>query len=222
MERNTEFDLSLEIRYWKERLSKSPGFREENLDELESHLRDSIRELQRLGLSAEEAFSIATRRIGSGTALASEFSKVNGNSVWMDRLLWMLLGWGSVSVMQSLITALPVAAAMPNDLPLWILTLLWVAPIVLSVLAVRSLVRPDGTIPRILSKLLRRPLTLALSFLTIQAFPFAFRAGLARSVGAAAYGRSAFYGNLILLGLWPVVAVLIFILARRRLRPAQA
>ena len=124
--------------------------------------------------------------------------------------------------MQFLIAVSTVAATIPNDLPKFVLALLLVSPIVLSVLVVRSIIRPDGNVSRILSKFLRRPLTLALGFLTVQALPFVIRAWIASKVWPAAYGRSALYGNPILLGLWPVVAVLVFTLARRRLRPARA
>jgi hypothetical protein len=48
--------------------------------------------LQTGELSAEESFLIATRRIGEGRQLEMEFGKLNRNSVWLDRLLWMLIG----------------------------------------------------------------------------------------------------------------------------------
>src|SRR6185369_11294317 len=48
--------------------------------------------LEAHGLSTEEAFLIATRRIGQGAALESEFGKINGRTIWIDRILWLLLG----------------------------------------------------------------------------------------------------------------------------------
>src|SRR6185312_2266000 len=35
---------------------------------------------------------IATQRLGAGCQLESEFIKVNRNAVWLERLLWMLIG----------------------------------------------------------------------------------------------------------------------------------
>ncbi len=92
METTTPFDLNNAIRDWRKNLAQSPSFHSENLDELESHLRDSTSALSGRGLSAEEAFIIATKRIGQPCVLQSEFTKVNATSVWLDRALWMLAG----------------------------------------------------------------------------------------------------------------------------------
>ncbi len=92
MENQTAFDLNRAIQTWRENLAQSPAFERENLNELESHLRDSIAKLQTRGLSAEEALIVATKRIGQSGALEKEFGKVNGRAVWLDRLLWALLG----------------------------------------------------------------------------------------------------------------------------------
>ena len=74
-----QFDLNAAVRDWREQLTQSPQFRVENLAELESHLRDSVARLQGPELSEEEAFVIATRRVGSVEQLATEFEKVNRN-----------------------------------------------------------------------------------------------------------------------------------------------
>ena len=94
------FDLNLDIQNWRESLAQSSAFRSENLNELESHLRDSITKLEASGLTDEEAFTVATKRIGKSEGLENEFSKVNQSSVWLDRILWMLIGvqvWGLVT-----------------------------------------------------------------------------------------------------------------------------
>lgn len=93
METTTSFDLNGAVQHWRENLSQSPAFRGENLNELESHLRDSIAVWQARGLSTEEALTIATRRIGRGATLESEFGKVNGTVVWLERFFWMLIGY---------------------------------------------------------------------------------------------------------------------------------
>jgi hypothetical protein len=92
METQTAFDLNLAVQRWREDLENSPALRCENVNELESHLRDSAASLQTGGLSAEEAFLIATRRIGKSQQLESEFGKLNRNSIWLGRILWMLIG----------------------------------------------------------------------------------------------------------------------------------
>lgn len=92
METTTSFDLNRAIQHWRENLGRSPAFRSDNLYELETHLRESIATLQSRELSAAEAFLIATKRIGKDAALESEFGKVNGSAVWLDRALWILIG----------------------------------------------------------------------------------------------------------------------------------
>ena len=93
------------LRRWRDGLSQSPHFREENLAELEGHLRDSVAELEGRGLTEEEAFLLAARRLGNPAGLASEFAKVNRGQVWLNRLLWMLVGiqvWGLLATVSHL------------------------------------------------------------------------------------------------------------------------
>lgn len=92
MDISTAFDLSAAIQQWRERLAQSPAIGRANIDELESHLHDSMAALQSKGLSAEEAFLVAVQRIGRADRLEPEFAKVNGRRIWLDRVLWMLLG----------------------------------------------------------------------------------------------------------------------------------
>lgn len=92
METTTSFDLNRAVAQWRENLAQLPAFQYENLEELESHLRDSVATLAQRGLTGEEAFLIATRRAGSGAVLGAEYGKVNAPSIWLNRLLWMLIG----------------------------------------------------------------------------------------------------------------------------------
>lgn len=77
MENISEFDLNIALRRWLERLGQSPQVKAENLKELESHVRDSVVQLQTKGLSSEESFLVATHRVGSAEKLEPEFAKVN-------------------------------------------------------------------------------------------------------------------------------------------------
>lgn len=81
MEPSHPFCLNRAIERWRENLGQSSAFRSEDLAELETHLRDSIAELEGRGLSSEEAFMVASGRIGGAPALEVEFGKVNpGNT----------------------------------------------------------------------------------------------------------------------------------------------
>lgn len=85
------FDLNLAIQQWRDDLAKSPAIRTESLEELEMHLRDSVARLQARELSAEEAFLIAAKRMGSTARLGAEFDKVNSQSAWLDRVFWAVI-----------------------------------------------------------------------------------------------------------------------------------
>src|SRR5690348_11240878 len=79
MENISEFDLNVALQQWLARLGQSPQVKVENLKELESHVRDSVVQLQCRGLSSEESFLIATHRVGKPEKLELEFGKVNRN-----------------------------------------------------------------------------------------------------------------------------------------------
>jgi len=85
MENQTPFDLSSAIGKWRRNLAESSAFRSADLDELEAHLRDAIPGLLAGGLSSEEAFLIACRRLGTRSALESEFVKINAGRTFLNR-----------------------------------------------------------------------------------------------------------------------------------------
>ena len=85
MENISHFDLNASLGLWLERLEQSPHFRNENVAEMESHVRDSVTKLQSHGLSEEESFLIAIRRVGSVGKLEPEFAKVNWN--WLNLIV---------------------------------------------------------------------------------------------------------------------------------------
>src|SRR5690606_34421412 len=79
METATSFDLNKALRDWLNRFCESPQFKPEDVKELESHVRDSMSQLENKGLSPEESFMVATHRVGSPEKLEPEFGKVNRN-----------------------------------------------------------------------------------------------------------------------------------------------
>lgn len=85
MENQTSFDLNRAIQLWRQHLEQSSAFQRADLEELEAHLRDAIAALQAAGLSSEESFLIASRRIGTRHTLEAEFGKVNKGHSWLNR-----------------------------------------------------------------------------------------------------------------------------------------
>lgn len=68
---------------WRRNLAETTGCTNEVLDELESHLRDEIQQLVQSGHSEEQAFALATSRLGPPRALATEFAKVAEPASWL-------------------------------------------------------------------------------------------------------------------------------------------
>jgi hypothetical protein len=119
MENNTEFDLTKSLAEWRRRAAEAPALSTQNLRELESHLKDSIAKLQNCGLSLEESFQIATRRLGSIERLGTEFGKVNAERVWQDRALWVVVGLQAYLFLTS-ITRLAVGITIDVGQSLWL------------------------------------------------------------------------------------------------------
>lgn len=76
------FDMELQIDLWKRHMGKADSINQDDVDEMESHLRDSIDELVEKGLSLEEAFLIAASRLGDVDMINEEFSKVSTEDFW--------------------------------------------------------------------------------------------------------------------------------------------
>jgi len=203
MENSTSFDLNRNIQQWRENLAAAPSFRNENLDELETHLRDSVAVLQNRGLSADEAFLIATRRMGAGDPLANEFSKVNGSAIWLDRLFWMVIGYqawlfiSGVTVLvihNALFLGLNYAGynfkAHGNAIPTTLFTLVRVAGFAGSLALCGWLFcRKGQRFGRWLGRLLQRRTTWALTFSVLYV--------LYSSIGLATQGMNSLLSNSI-------------------------
>jgi hypothetical protein len=95
MENASQFDLNIALQHWLERLGQSPQVKAENLNELESHVRDSVGQLQCKGLSSEESFLVATHRVGSLAKIEPEFAKIN-RSPWNMIIHGLILAFFSV------------------------------------------------------------------------------------------------------------------------------
>ena len=74
--------LELEIEEWRAFVAQSPAVDGRDLEELEDHLRDQITDLMKSGLTADEAFLIAVKRLGSIDELSREFARENSGRLW--------------------------------------------------------------------------------------------------------------------------------------------
>ena len=90
MENQTRFDLNAAVKNWRQELAAQPPLTSDNRRELETHLRDALAELKARGLSDEESFWLARRRVGQPQQLGEEFVKADPAKVWRERVFWML------------------------------------------------------------------------------------------------------------------------------------
>ncbi len=237
MDTTSPFDLDQSILDWRRTLANSPAIRRGDLDELESHLRDSVVSLQATGLEAHEAFWVARNRLGGFETLDAEFGKVNLEQVWLDRVLWMVTGSIALGLGSGLINGLVTFATLgifklttapsfigPVGLVLHVATLA-----VLFHYLWRSGKNQDGLICRAGRWLMTRPRTTGAIAL--------FLTALSATSSAGAYALSAkllplqtytsllvwrWPAGMVVVLLWP--AVLVWLLARKynRQNPAVA
>jgi hypothetical protein len=101
METETRFDLNAAIADWQRELAAQPDLTPVVRKELETHLRDTIAELQGRGLNNEESFWLARRRVGRPQHLGEEFAKTDPANAWRERSFWVVVGlllvnlWGT-------------------------------------------------------------------------------------------------------------------------------
>ena len=86
------FDLNEQINRWRGNLAQSETLGSSDIDELESHLREEIENLTALKLSDEEAFLVATYRLGDTARLSDEYAKINLGKRFRQNVSWMITG----------------------------------------------------------------------------------------------------------------------------------
>lgn len=75
------------VRQWRASLARGRVIDSGDLDELEGHLRDQAEELTESGLSEDEAFLIALKRLGAADRLTAEFAREHGDRLWKHLVL---------------------------------------------------------------------------------------------------------------------------------------
>ena len=76
------FDLELNINSWCDYLRNSGKMAEDDVIELEDHLREQIDEFIEKGLEEDEAFLISIKRLGNVHQISEEYSKINTDTLW--------------------------------------------------------------------------------------------------------------------------------------------
>jgi hypothetical protein len=80
-------DVEPQIAEWRAYVAKATAANGRDVDELETHLRDEIAELDSAGLTADEAFLVAVKRMGNLDTLSREFAREHSGRLWKQLVL---------------------------------------------------------------------------------------------------------------------------------------
>src|SRR3954470_9112769 len=70
------------IAEWRSFVGERPAVEGRDVDELETHLRDQIADLNATGLADDEAFLIAVKRMGKLEDVSREFAREHSGRLW--------------------------------------------------------------------------------------------------------------------------------------------
>ena len=75
-------ETETQISTWRSYLTRGSAMTPTDADELEGHLRDQIDALEASGLSADEAFLVAVKRMGALDEVSREFAREHSDRLW--------------------------------------------------------------------------------------------------------------------------------------------
>ncbi len=112
--------LEVQVAQWRTWLLRRPAIRPSDVDELEDHLRDEIAALVDAGLSDDEAFLVAVKRMGSLDAVSREFAREHSERLWKQLVVaphGELDGTRTARTEIAVVLGLAVAAALAVKVP---------------------------------------------------------------------------------------------------------
>jgi hypothetical protein len=117
---DTKDPLEEQIDQWRSYLRRRQAIHAVDVEELEDHLRDQIATLADSGLSPDEAFLVAVKRMGAQDAIANEFAREHSERLWKQLIVAPEVpeeagGEGRREML--VVLALAVAAALAFKLP---------------------------------------------------------------------------------------------------------
>ncbi len=83
----TDQPLEEQIGLWRAYLRHRQAMHGSDVEELEGHLRDQLRALTDIGLTGDEAFLVAVKRMGSLDALSREFARAHSDRLWKQLVI---------------------------------------------------------------------------------------------------------------------------------------
>lgn len=79
--------LESQIAQWRTFVARGPALDDANVEQLEEHLREQVTDLQAAGLTGDEAFLVASKRMGDLDALSHEFAREHSGRLWKQLVL---------------------------------------------------------------------------------------------------------------------------------------
>jgi hypothetical protein len=79
--------IESQIAEWRAYVASASGVNGHDVDELEDHLRHQIAELNAVGLTSDEAFLVAVKRMGDLDDLSREFAREHSGRLWKQLVL---------------------------------------------------------------------------------------------------------------------------------------
>ena len=110
-------ETETQISTWRSYLTRGAAMTPTDADELEGHLRDQIDSLEASGLSADEAFLVAVKRMGALDAVSREFAREHSERLWKQLVVGEPAAARAGSNGLILAISLAVAAAVTIKLP---------------------------------------------------------------------------------------------------------
>jgi hypothetical protein len=80
-------EMESQISQWRGYVQRQQAISPSDVDELEHHLRDQITDLRDAGLSGDEAFLVAVKRMGGLDELSREFAREHADRLWKQLVL---------------------------------------------------------------------------------------------------------------------------------------
>jgi hypothetical protein len=139
--------LETRIGAWRAAVLKGSAVDDGDADELEGHLREQISDLESAGLTSDEAFLIAVRRLGQVDVITAEFAREHGDRLWKQlamprpddgrrRAMLTMLAFAMLAAV--LIQVARISSGVPNVSAAWFIrdVSLFVLPVLAAYFAV--------------------------------------------------------------------------------------
>lgn len=125
-----ETEYARQMDQWRSYLARREGITEDDAAELEDHLDSLVADLTAVGLSRDEAFVVAIKRLGAQSILAADFARENSQELWKHFVLddatpstpaarrrdgvWPMLGFAVAAALVVLIGIAPWSTPAPD------------------------------------------------------------------------------------------------------------